>query len=246
MGRPLLAYLIERLRSSKRLDYIIVATTVHPEDDAIESLTDHLRIPCVRGSAEDVLDRYYQAASKFGLRHVVRVCADCPLLDPEILDRVVECYLDHLPDIDYAANTLTLSYPDGLDVEVFSMSFLKSLHRAATKKYQREHVTTYMVENPQLFRCKNVACDRDLSHHRWTVDNEQDFQLIKSILEHLYPRKPIFLLSDVLSFLESRPDLVRLNRHIVRNEGFIRSLENQGLSATEKQQIVQTVLKRSL
>ena len=245
LGKPLLAYLIERLRASQLLNRVIVATTTKEEDDPIEALAKQLGIPYSRGSEDDVLDRYHQAAREHGLQHVVRVTSDCPLLDPEILDEVVERYLQLFPDIDYVSNTLLLTYPDGLDVEVFSISFLNRLHRLADKKYQREHVTTYMVENKHLFRCENVANKENLSHHRWTVDYEEDFQLVRKIIEGLYPNKRLFLMEDVISFLTRHPEIAGLNCRIPRNEGFIRSLESQGMSQEEKEKIIRKVLQRS-
>ena len=244
LGRPLLAYLIERLKASHRLERIIVATTTRPEDGAIASVARQLEVPCVRGSEHDVLDRYAQAAHEHRLTHVVRVTADCPLLDPEVLDLVVGRYLDLLPDIDYVSNTRPATYPDGLDVEVFSAACLARLHADAKQRYQREHVTTMVVEYPERFRCQNVAHAGDLSRHRWTVDTEEDFQLVRAIIEGLYPSTPIFLMADVLRLLEQRPELLALNRHILRNEGFVQSLERQGLSEEERRRIVQTVLKR--
>jgi spore coat polysaccharide biosynthesis protein SpsF len=246
LGKPLLHYLIERLQASRLVERIVVATTREPEDTPIAALAEDLGVACIRGSAADVLDRYHQAAREHGLDHIVRVCGDCPLIDPTVLDRIVDRYLERLPNIDYVSNTLTPTYPDGLDVEVFSFELLATLHRLAEKPYQREHVCTYMVENRHLFRCENVEHDENLAHHRWTVDNEEDFALIRRIIEALYPIKPQFLMADILAFLSAHPELLDVNRHIQRNEGFIRSLENQGLSQDEKEKIVQTVLGRSL
>jgi spore coat polysaccharide biosynthesis protein SpsF len=246
LGKPLLQYLIERLRASTRVERIVVATTRAPEDDSLAALAQALGVACTRGSASDVLDRYYQAAREHGLDHVVRVGGDSPLIDPTVVDRVVDRYLELLPNVDYVSNTLRATYPDGLDLEVFSLEFLATLHRLADKPYQREHVCTYMLENRHLFRCENVEHNVNLAHHRWTVDNAEDFELIRRIIEALYPTKPLFLMEDVLGLLAARPELVEMNRHIQRNEGFIRSLENQGLSRDEKEKIVQTVLGRPL
>ncbi|MDP3703824.1 MAG: glycosyltransferase family protein [Candidatus Omnitrophota bacterium] len=245
LDKPLLAYLIERLQASRRLDRIIVATTTNQADDAIEALVHQLQIPCIRGSEDDVLSRYYLAASQHRLEHVVRVTADCPLLDPEILDRVVGHYLDRTPGIDYVSNVRPPTYPDGLDVEVFSMRVLSRMHQLADQPYQREHVTTYVAEHPDQFRCENVAHGEDLSRHRWTVDTEEDFQLVRCIIEALYPVTPRFTMQAVLALLTQHPELERLNRHHVRNEGFVLSLERQGLSAETQKTIIQTVLKRS-
>ena len=246
LGKPLLQYLIERLKASTRVERIVVATTREPEDDALAAFVERLGVACTRGSTQDVLDRYYQAAREHGLDHVVRVGGDSPLIDPTVLDRVVDRYLDLFPNVDYVSNALRPTYPDGLDLEVFSLEFLTTLHRLADKPYQREHVCTYMLENRHLFRCENVEHYVNLSHHRWTVDYAEDFELVRRIIEALYPTKPLFLMEDVLGLLSAHPELVEMNRHIQQNEGFIRSLENQGLSREEKERIVQTVLGRSL
>lgn len=244
LGRPLLAHLIERLKASRRLEKIIVATTIQPQDEAIAALASRLGIPCVRGSEQDVLSRYVQAAGEHRLTHIVRITADCPVLDPEVLDRVIGRYLELASEIDYVSNARPATYPDGLDVEVFSAACLARLQADTTQLYQREHVTTMVAEHPERFRCENVSHTRDLSHHRWTVDTEEDFQLIRAVIEGLYPAKPLFLMEDVLRFLDERPELLALNRHILRNEGFVQSLEGQGLSEEERRRIVNTVLKR--
>jgi len=244
LGKSLLELLIERLRFSQFVDQIVIATTVNQEDDAIYGLAKKLSIECFRGSEDDVLCRYYEASKKFSFDHIVRLTADCPLIDPEVVDRVVRFYLENETRYDYVSNTLTPTYPDGLDVEIFSFDVLERLHRLSNKRYQREHVCTYLVEHPDQFRMANVTNNTDLSKLRLTVDEPEDFELVRRILENIYPKKPMFLLEDILALLQEHPDLIEINKDIERNAGFIRSLEKDNLNDEEKGEIIDTILRK--
>jgi spore coat polysaccharide biosynthesis protein SpsF len=245
LGRPLLELLVERLRFCRRLDDIIIATTAGTEDDPVRDLTERLDIKYVRGSEEDVLDRYFQAARQFQVDHIVRITGDCPLADPVVIDSVIEAYMDvdsGMARYDYLSNATEATFPDGLDVQIFSFDVLERLHQRADKKYQREHVCTYILEHPEAFRTGNMRCSRDLSRYRWTLDNFEDYELIKAIYEGLYFRKKSFLMEDILKFLEENPGLEGLNKDITRNEGFIRSLDRESLSGAEKADIIDKVM----
>lgn len=242
LGKPLLQLLTERLKHSKYLDDIIIATTTNPADDPVRDLAEKLELKYIRGSEDDVLGRYYQAAKEFGLGHIVRITADCPLIDPEVVDRILRIYIDSNFKYDYVSNTLKPTFPDGLDVEVFSFSVLEKINRLSEKRYQREHVCTYIIENPDQFNIHNVTGDRDYSYLRWTVDNPEDFALVKTIYERLYPSKPLFLMRDILELIEDDPGLLRINDSISRNEGFVASLDKDGLSSAEKDKIIDTVI----
>lgn len=247
VGKPLLELLIERLRCCRYLDDIIIATTVGPVDDPIQKMADRLDVKSMRGSDEDVLGRFYEAAKMFNVDHIVRITADCPLIDPVIVDQLIEAYMDFEQGVaryDYLSNTLIPTFPDGLDVEVFSFKVLEKLHHLSTHQYQREHVCTYLVEHPEEFRIKNVVYHENLSELRWTLDNPEDYELINAIYEALYPVKKIFLFEDILKFLEMDPHLKLINKNFKRNEGFIQSLESQGLSAGEKARIIDNVIHK--
>lgn len=214
LGRPLLSYQIERLRKAKLVDEIVVATTTDSLDDLIETFCKQEKINVYRGSEEDVLDRYYQAAKTFQAEVIIRVTGDCPLIDPEILDRVIQFYIDARPSYDYVSNTLKRTFPRGLDVEVFSFKNLERAAMEAKRPEEREHVTVYFYRHPELFSLGNVECETNQAHHRWTVDEEADFQLITLLLEELYPHNPSFNMSDILKTLQQHPNWESINAHV--------------------------------
>lgn len=214
LGKPLLDYLVERLLQCKECSGIVILTTVHPQDDVIESFCQERNIPCFRGSEEDVLDRYYQAALVRHPEGIVRITSDCPLIDPEVIDEAVRVFRENYPTIDYVSNSLQRTYPRGLDVEVFSFKALEAAHREAVKEEEREHVTVYLYRHPERFGLKNVAYRSDESRHRWTVDTAEDFTLVKLILEELYPKNPRFRFKDVLEQLRRHPEWSLINAHV--------------------------------
>ncbi|MCP3029960.1 glycosyltransferase family protein [Halobacillus sp. A1] len=211
LQKPLLEYQIERLKRCKLIDQIIIATSSKVGDDPIERLAQQLSVECYRGSEEDVLARYYEAAVRFNSDVIVRMTSDCPLIDPHVVDRVTDVYLNG--SWSYVSNTLIRSYPRGMDTEVFSISTLQISHQEAKEKSDREHVTSYMIKDAR-FTCENVSYQKDQSRHRWTVDTEEDFQLVRRIIEKLYPLNPHFTLEDSLALLQRHPEWCLLNRHI--------------------------------
>ena len=222
-GRPLLSYMLERVRRCRTINQIVVATSASPEDDAIEALCQREGMACFRGSQEDVLDRYYQAAHQFGKHEeealvVVRLTADCPLIDPAIIDEAVDYYLTHAGTLDYVSNTISRTYPDGLDVEVFSFQALARVWREALHPEEREHVTRYIVNasghsgDKPLFRLGTIRSERNYAHWRWTVDYPEDLVLMEQIFSSLYPANPAFGLQDVLTWLREHPEVAGVNR----------------------------------
>jgi len=214
MGRPLLDFLIERLRQSQEIDDIVILTSRQPADDAIVQFCMEKKVPFFRGSEEDVLERYYQAAARRSPDGIVRITSDCPLIDPEIVDEVIKTFREGYPGIDYASNTLERSFPRGLDVEVISSRALEEAHLNAKKSEEREHVTLYIYRHPERFRLKSIKLFPSCTHHRWTVDTPEDYALIKLILESLYPENPRFRLKDILELISKHPDWSLLNAHI--------------------------------
>lgn len=214
LGKTLLEYQIERVKRAKTIDEIIIATTTKENDDPIVLLCQQLSIPFYRGSEEDVLSRYYEAATEFGTDVIVRLTSDCPIIDPNVIDKVVGHYLENSNQYDYVSNTLTRTYPRGLDTEVISYEVLKRTHEETKELKYREHVTAYIYQHPDQFRLCNVSNEKDESKHRWTVDTEEDFLLIKKILEELYPITPLFTLEDVIQVLQEKPEWVKINAHI--------------------------------
>lgn len=213
-GRPMLSYQLERLRRVRGIDRIVVATTVNRSDDPIAAFCDAEQVPCTRGPEQDVLARYSEAASSFAATTVVRVTSDCPLLDPEVVEQVIDAYAGS--GFDYVSNMLEPTWPYGMAVEAFSARCLAEAQAEARDDAEREHVTPFIYWHPQRYRLKSITMAPDLSHHRWTVDTPEDFELVRRIIETLYPRKPAFQMADVLALLTDHPDWVEINRHVAQ------------------------------
>lgn len=214
-GVPMLSLLLGRLRGAKRLDGIVVATTVEGADDQLAAYLAAQDVPTFRGSATDVLDRYYQAALTYRGDIIVRITADCPLVDPALVDRVVET-LQH-EGADYVSNTAPPTFPDGLDVEAFTIAALSQAWRDATTAFDREHVTPFMKCAPTLRRI-NLTNATDLSAGRWTVDEPEDLAVIQGVFDHFAPHTD-FGWEQVAALEASHPELFDANRDIARNEG---------------------------
>ena len=214
LDKPLLEYQIERLKRIKYADELVVATTSNDTDDPIVDLCKRLSVCYFRGLEEDVLGRYHGAATVFQADAIVRVTADCPIIDPRVIAKAIRFYLEHQYEYDYVSNTLIRSYPRGMDTEIFSYQVLDDAFHEATEPSDREHVTPFIYKNPQRYRLADVTYSEDRSRHRWTVDMQEDFELIRKIIERLYPQKPEFSLEDVLNLLENYPEWSRLNAHI--------------------------------
>jgi spore coat polysaccharide biosynthesis protein SpsF len=203
-GRPLLAYQLERLEEIQGAHSIIVATTADSVDDPIVELCRRLGIAWHRGPDQDVLTRYRGAADLAHASDIIRVTADCPLIDPEVAGAVIERYLTG--QCDYASNTLVRTFPRGLDVEIFSRSVLEEAFHEAELAAEREHVTLFIYRHPNRYRLCNVSNDRDEGHERWTVDTREDFELVRRILAALYPENRRFRLLDVRRLLQANPE----------------------------------------
>lgn len=213
-GKTLLEIQLERLKQSTLIERIVIATTTQVQDDVIVDLCKQLKTDFYRGSEEDVLSRYYEAAVAFEANVIVRLTSDCPLIDPVIVDEVVGNYIQQHDTIDYMTNTLERTYPRGLDVEVFSFEALQKAHEEAVLQRDREHVTAYFYSNPDLFKIDHVKGEQDYSHFRWTVDTPEDCELIERILEELYEDKQIFYMQDVIQLLTRYPEWNDINAHI--------------------------------
>ena len=214
LGKPVILWDLDRVSLSKLIDEIVVAIPYGKDNDfivdTIKEYNDKIIIS--RGSEDDVLDRYYQAAVQTNADMVVRITSDCPLIDYVVIDKVIKQFLDN--DCDYCSNSLTRTYPRGLDTEVFSFKTLETAWNEATKDYEREHVTPYIIENTDKFKWLNVVNDIDLSHLRWTLDTKDDFEFIDAIYERIHSKKQLFLMDDVLELLDKEPDLIDINMHI--------------------------------
>ena len=213
-----LYYVIEQVKSSKKIEKIIVATTNLKEDDQIKDAVIKLGIECFRGSEKDVLDRYYNCAKQFKFDTIVRITSDCPLIDPQIIDEIIENFNSNIED--YVSNTLENSYPKGLDVEVFTFSSLEKSWRESTLPSHREHVTQY-IRNNNYFRIKNYKNKQDFSRIRCTLDRKEDLEFIRQIIKRI-KKRPITL-KDIICVLSEEPDLIKINENIDPNEGLNKS-----------------------
>lgn len=214
VGKPLLELLVERLRRASTIDLIVVATTTNAADDVVEELANRLGIACYRGSEDDVLDRVLMAARSVSASTIVEVTGDCPLTDPDVVDRVVRA-LDQGKS-DYASNILERSYPRGLDVQAFPSAVLERVAALTQDPVDHEHVSLYIYEHPELFSLVSVVSDLppkaiDL---RLTVDTADDLRVITAIFEELYPRNPAFGLRDVVDMADRRPDVFAMNASV--------------------------------
>jgi spore coat polysaccharide biosynthesis protein SpsF len=210
LGRPMLDWQIDRIKRSKAIDRLVVATSQEPSDDAIQSFCDARGVPCYRGALHDVLARFHGAVGAFGpAEHVIRLTADCPLIDWTVIDAAVA--LQRSEGSDLAGNVINRSYPDGLDVEVVSASALDRAHREATNPGHREHVTQYIYHHPETFRLAHLTQAPDLAALRWTVDTPADFEMVEKVFAGLADLDNNFLQQDVLDFLDKHPEIVAIN-----------------------------------
>jgi glutamate-1-semialdehyde 2,1-aminomutase len=214
-GKPMIELLLARLSRSKEIDKIIVATSIDPRNVSLVKCVTKLGYDCERGSEDDVLDRYLQAAQKHQADIVVRITGDCPLIDPDLVDHTIRKFREG--DFDYVSNSYPPSYPDGLDVEVFSIAALKRASEESTNPSDREHVTPFL-RTPDLFRQGTTSGSEDLSGLRWTVDEPADFKVISAVFEHFSPNIHFDWL-QVLELQRNQPELFYANNNIMRNEG---------------------------
>lgn len=227
-GKPLIRHVIERSQAAETMDRLVVATTQGAEDDALEAyLKDELRIPCFRGSVDDVLDRFYRCAEPYAPSIVIRVTADDPLKDPEIIDRCVGHLLEE-PGLDYCSNTQRPTFPEGLDIEAFRFSALATAAKEANLASEREHVTPFIWKRPERFRLHNFEHEKDLSSWRWTVDKQADLDFMRAVFGVFDGRNGQFSYREVIDLLDSRPDIRAINAGTVRNEGYLKSLQQEG------------------
>ena len=233
LGRPMIERQIERLLRSKRIDQLIVATSNDQENTVLETLCKRIGIFCFRGSLENVLDRFYQAAKNFKPEHIIRLTGDCPLADPAIIDELVDFYQER--QCDYASNCQKPTLPDGLDAEIFSLAVLEETWKEAILPSHLEHVTSYIRAHPKRYRIGHYKYHRDLSYMRWTVDEYEDLKFVRKVYEKLYPSNPEFKTEDVVALLEREPKLLEINRYFKRNDGMKKSVEKDKLFLSQQQ-----------
>lgn len=223
VGKPMLWHVINRVKHAEELDDIVIATTNLKEDTQILDLASEIGVKNYAGNEDDVLDRYYRAAMMSKADVIVRITADCPLADPNVIDKVIRYYFSN--DFDYVSTSIKPTYPDGIDVEVFSFASLKKAWSEAKLASEREHVTPYLWKNPTIFKIKNYENDSDISYMRWSVDEESDLLFIKNVYDKLYIKDKLFNMEDVLDLLIKNPELTYINKYIIRNEGYLKSIK---------------------
>jgi spore coat polysaccharide biosynthesis protein SpsF (cytidylyltransferase family) len=221
-GKTVLEHVVCRVKQSTKITDILVATTLSWDDLAIVKLCAENGILVFCGSVDDVLDRYYQAAKIVKPDHIVRITADCPLMDPAVIDMVI---MQHLSvGADYSTNTNPETFPDGEDVEVISFECLKQAWEKADLLSEREHVTPFIRKNPSKFKLSNIEWTSDLSKKRWTIDNPEDYEFIKLIYQKLYKNNHSFNMQAILDYLSAHPEIEKINSKIGRNEGYAKSI----------------------
>jgi len=227
LGRPVIWHIFSRLKQAKLVNQIIIATSNNPDDKVIAGFAKANAIDCYTGSENDIVDRLYQPMKQFKADAIVRITADCPLADPGIVDKVTGLFLDAKGGYDYVSNINPPTFPDGLDTEIFSFTALERVWHETKTPFEREWIAANFFEHPEKFRLGNVTNDSDLSHMRWTVDYQDDFDFVMEIYKRLYRPDKTFLMEDVLDLLKKYPELSKINQSHARNEGYTEALKNQ-------------------
>lgn len=226
-GRAMILHVLDRAGMSDA-DMTVLATSSDPSDDSLAKLVREAGYPVYRGSLNDVLDRFHKAAVKHEAGIVVRITGDCPLVDPDMINRCLTLHQEE--NCDYVSTAYpNPSFPDGLDVEVMSAKVLETAWEKARKPSEREHVTPYIWSNPELFRIKCVVSPVDLSHMRWTVDEPRDMEFMRHIFALIDPVSA--RMEDVLAIIKANPEIQDINNGIIRNEGYLISLKKEAKAA---------------
>jgi spore coat polysaccharide biosynthesis protein SpsF (cytidylyltransferase family) len=219
--KPVLGHIIERLSYCRKINKIVVATSKNESDNLIAEFCLNNNVDCFRGNLDDVLDRYYQAAKIHNADPIIRITGDCPLIDPEVVDKVIEGYYSN----DYDLFGLGGEFPDGLDCTVFSFFAIEKAWRDSKLLSEREHVGPYIENNPNIFKNGMIKLFNGLDYLRWTLDEPCDYKLLCIIFDELYKLDAPFLTNEILEFLNNNPELLRMNSQIIRNEGYLKSIE---------------------
>lgn len=215
-GKPLLWHVVNRLKYAEMIDAIIIATTVNPKDDKIEEWCKAESVKRFRGSEEDVLNRYYSASVEFPSDVVVRVTADDPFKEPKVIDKVIRKLIDE--KLDLVTNNFPPSFPEGLDCEAFTFEVLELMEKTTTDSFEREHVTQYVYHNPDKFKISNVASETQLSSYRWTIDNIEDYEMVKTVYaKRDKGAKGILLMDEIFEILNNNPGISNINSQVKRS-----------------------------
>ena len=232
-GKPAVQWVVERAQMSKLITQVVLATTIAPADEQLAQWAQSFGVACYRGSEADVLDRYYQAVKSTGAQAVVRITGDCQLSDYQVIDAVIQKYIDGSGAYSYVSNVHPPTYPDGFDTEVFSFTALERAWHEAQLASEREHVTPYIWKHPELFPAYNVAHATDLSNYRLTLDTAEDLDLIRRVMRECLSRGGYCGLTEVIDILTAHPDWLKINSQYERNEGYAQSLAQDQVSGCQ-------------
>lgn len=224
-GKTILERVIERTAAAKNIDKIVVATSYKPTDEPIIEVCNKIGIATFRGSEENVLNRFYHAAIQADADVIVRITADDPLKDPEIIERIIK--MRENSHYDYVSNTIHPTFPEGIDCEVFTIKALSNAYQNASLPSEKEHVTPYIWKHPDIFRIGELLSPVDYSYLRWTVDCIEDYKFVEEVYNKLYQPDKIFYMNDIIELLKKYPYLSYLNAGHVRNEGYLKSVQEE-------------------
>ena len=231
LGKPMLWHLVNRVEKSRYIDNIIIATTKDKKDDPIEIFANEYHLGIYRGSENDIVDRYYNAARKYNAGVVVRIWGDCPLIDPEIIDKVIEQFLSY--NADYANNSNPPTFPFGMTIEIYSFNTLERIWKETRDPFFREYPFEYIYANKESFKTVYVKNDVDLSDIHLTVDYIEDFELITKIFEELYSERLVFNMKDILDLIDKHPELRAINIGLRRNIEYTKELKERKINRNE-------------
>lgn len=226
-GQPMLGFLVDRLKKSRYLNNIVLATTINESDDVLCQWAGSSKLPFFRGSESDVLDRYFACAKLFKADIIVRITADDPLKDPHVIDYAIKTFLNQ--NVDYVSNTLEPTFPEGIDVEVFSFDALKIASNEAKIFSEREHVTPYIWKNIEKFSVSNFKAESNNSDIRLTVDYPSDLMMLNKIND-LKSNLKSMTYKEIIDFLKENPYINAINQGVIRNEGYIKTLAEESLN----------------
>lgn len=235
-GKPALQWVIERVRKSRSVDEVIVVTSIHKSNLPILRLCSDLGVRLGIGSEDDVLDRFYQTAKLLKPEYIIRLTADCPCFDAELLDAAIS---ELREETDYLG-MITETFADGLDIEIMKYAALKKAWQEANHSFEREHVTQYILRHPEIFRLQTFESPIGyFGNHRWTVDEPEDFELVTKIYEHfLYEcGTENFGYKDILKFLSGHPEIAALNKQFSRNEGLAKSIQEDKIVTNDDEHL---------
>ncbi|MHA7733139.1 cytidylyltransferase domain-containing protein [Nitrosopumilus sp. S6] len=222
-SKTMIWHVINRAKKIKNIDQIVLATSSHSSDRILVKIAKNEKIFSYTGSEKDVLDRFYNASQEFDADPIIRITADCPLIDPNLISKMLSFFQEN--KFDFIANNINPTFPDGLDASIFSFSTLEKTWKKAKLRSEREHVVPYMIKQNSNFKIFSYENSTDLSHYRWTVDEKDDLIFVRKIFRLL---KPNFLFStkDILKIIKQNPNLLKINSGITRDEGYKKSLKN--------------------